>query len=293
MDDLTPVFNYLGEDILQQRLVELTTSFQGCFPVGSDQFNNLAKYNKKLVRKLERWPEKIKTLWQNRTVPVYSPESITKCNQAHSSRVDFANESRKRLQTRLLSDINRLKKKIDDIYRKRDNSEEKYNEQSLSSTAMIQLLNPNDLIERVRISTTLRSSYDSYIWTVQRLANQEKALRTLNRLVMAWIFPIRISCSLCLCLSIVHFRSASSSISWIFLLAANFASEAVSSPLAISSLASFLISSVFASAVTLILNASLQTSFAEFLLSLASLSISSLWLWLIRNIRGTKQVSDH
>ena len=176
MDDLTPVFNYLGEDILQQRLVEITTNFQGCFPVGSDQFNNLAKYNKKLVQKLERWPEKIQTLWQNRVVPVYSPESITKCNQAHSSRVDFANEQRKRLQTQLLSDINRLKKKIDDIYRKRDNSEEKYNEQSLSSTAMIQLLNPNDLIERVRISTTLRSSYDSYIWTVQRLANQEKAL---------------------------------------------------------------------------------------------------------------------
>ena len=117
MEDSTPVFNYLGEDMMQQRLVEITTKFQGCFPVGSDQFNNLAKYSKKLVQKLERWPEKIQTLWQNRVVPVYSTESITKCNQAHVSRVEFANEQRKRLQTQLLSDINRLKKKIEPMHR--------------------------------------------------------------------------------------------------------------------------------------------------------------------------------
>ena len=46
MEDFNPVFNYLGEDMMQQRLVEITTNIQGCFPVGSDQFNNLAKYSK-------------------------------------------------------------------------------------------------------------------------------------------------------------------------------------------------------------------------------------------------------
>ena len=176
MEDSTPVFNYLGEDMMQQHLVEITTSLQGCFPVGSDQFNNLARYSKKLVQKLEKWPEKIQLTWQNRVVPVYSPESITKCNQAHVSRVDFANEQRKRLQTSFLSDINRLKKKIDDVHRKRDSSEEKYNEQALSSTSLIQLLNPREIVERVRISTALRSSYDAYIWTIQRLATQEQSL---------------------------------------------------------------------------------------------------------------------
>ena len=114
--------------------------------------------------------------WQNRIVPVYSPESITKCNQAHVSRVEFANEQRKRLQTSFLSDINRLKKKIDDVHRKRDSSEEKYNEQALSSTSLIQLMDPRDIVERVRISTALRSSYDAYVWTIQRLATQEQSL---------------------------------------------------------------------------------------------------------------------
>ena len=123
MEDHTPVYNYLGEEMMQQHLVEITTSIQGCFPVGSAQHNNLAIYSKKLVQKREKWPEKIQDKWQNRKVPVYSPESITKCNQAHVSRVEYANDQRKRLQTSFLSDINRIKKKIDDVHRKRDSCE--------------------------------------------------------------------------------------------------------------------------------------------------------------------------
>ena len=144
---------------MQQQLVEITNSIQQCFVPGSAQFNNLAKYSKKLVQKREKWPEKIFLTWQNRKVPVYSPESITKCNQARVSQIEFANEQRKRLQTSFLSDINRLKKKIDDVHRKRDSSEEKYNEQALASTAQLQLLGPRDIIERVKLSTSLRSSH--------------------------------------------------------------------------------------------------------------------------------------
>ena len=51
MEDSTPVYNYLGEEMMQQHLVDITTSIQGCFPVGSDQFNNLAKYSKKTCPK--------------------------------------------------------------------------------------------------------------------------------------------------------------------------------------------------------------------------------------------------
>ena len=176
MEEQTSVFNYLGEDMMQQHLVDITHSLQKCFSPGSTQFNTLAKYSKKLVQKREKWPEKIFSTWQNRKVPVYSPESITKCNQARVSQIEFANEQRKRLQAAFLSDINRLKKKIDDVHKKRDSSEEKYNEQALSSTAQLQLLGPRDMTERVRISTALRSSYDAYAWTIQRLATQEQAL---------------------------------------------------------------------------------------------------------------------
>ena len=72
--------------------------------------------------------DKIKSTWQNRKVPVYCPETITKCNTARSSQIDFANDQRKRLKDAFLQDIHRVKKKIDDVHRKRENSEEKYNE---------------------------------------------------------------------------------------------------------------------------------------------------------------------
>ena len=177
MEDSTPIFNYLGEEMMQQHLVDITTSIQKCFSPGSAQFHTLAKYSKKIVQKRKKCPEKIFLTWQNRKVPVYSPESITKCNQARVSQIEFANEQRKRLQAAFLTDINRLKKKIDDVHRKRDSSEEKYNEQALASTAQLQLLGPRDILDRVRISTALRSSYDAYAWTIQRLATQEQSPR--------------------------------------------------------------------------------------------------------------------
>ena len=99
MEDQAPVFNYLGEEMMQQHLVDITNSIQKCFAPGSAQYNTLAKYSEKIVQKQEKWPDKIFTTWQNRTLPVYSFESITKCNQARVSQIEFANEQRKRLQT--------------------------------------------------------------------------------------------------------------------------------------------------------------------------------------------------
>ena len=69
-----------------------------------------------------------------------------------------------------------LRKKINDAHRKRENSEEKYNENALSSTAQLQLLGPWQNNERVRIHAALHSSYDAYAWTVQRLATNEHDL---------------------------------------------------------------------------------------------------------------------
>ena len=107
---------------------------------------------------------------------VYSPESITKINQARISQIEYAKEQRKRLQTAYQNDINRLKKKIDDIHKKRDSNDEKYNNHALSATAQLWLLGPRDRQDQVRIITTLRSSYDSYDWTVQHLVTQEQSV---------------------------------------------------------------------------------------------------------------------
>jgi hypothetical protein len=192
MEENSSVFSYLGEDMMQQQLAEISNSLQQCFDPGSQQFQNLAKYTKKLARKREKWPEKIFATWRNRKVPVYSPESITKCNQARVSQIEFANEQRKRLQTSYLSDINRCKKKLDDVSKKRDTCEEKYNEQALSSQAQLQLLNPRDVIQRVKLSTFLRSAWDSYAWTVQRLVAQEQTHWDELTMLEGELAPIRL-----------------------------------------------------------------------------------------------------
>ena len=100
MEDQHPdsVFRYLGHEISQQQVAELAKTIQGCFDPGTRQFNHVGAYNEKLTKKKERWPDKIRTTWQNRNVPVYCPESITKLNTARTAQIEFANEQRKRLR---------------------------------------------------------------------------------------------------------------------------------------------------------------------------------------------------
>jgi hypothetical protein len=64
MEENSSVFSYLGEDMMQQQLAEISNSLQQCFDPGSQQFQNLAKYTKKLARKREKWPEKIFATWR-------------------------------------------------------------------------------------------------------------------------------------------------------------------------------------------------------------------------------------
>ena len=106
MEDHPPLFNYLGEDMMQQHLLNFTHQIQSCFDPGSLQYQKLATYSDKVVRKREKWPEKIYQAWQNRKVPVYSPETITKVNQARVSQIDFANDNRKCLSPCMFSGYN-------------------------------------------------------------------------------------------------------------------------------------------------------------------------------------------
>ena len=112
MEDQPPnsVF-YLGQEITQQQVAELAHSVQQCFEPGTRQFNTIGAYSKQLTKKKERWPDKIRATWQNRNVPVYCPETITKLNTARASQIDFANDQRKRLRDAFLQDILRVKKK--------------------------------------------------------------------------------------------------------------------------------------------------------------------------------------
>ena len=72
MEDQAPnsVFSYLGQEIMQQQLVDITHSIQQCFDPGTAQFNSLGAYSKKLNQKREKWPDKIYQTWQNRKFPI-------------------------------------------------------------------------------------------------------------------------------------------------------------------------------------------------------------------------------
>ena len=191
MEEHPPLFNYLGEDMMQQHLLNFTHQIQSCFDPSSLQYQKLATFSDKVVRKKEKWPEKIYQSWQNRKVPVYSPETITKVNQARVSQIDFANDNRKRLRSSLEADISRVKRKLDDVHKRRDQCEEKYNETNLSSTAQINLLPSRDVHERIRLSTALRSAYDTYIWTIRRLATQEGSLIDEQNALQNELAPIK------------------------------------------------------------------------------------------------------
>ena len=87
----------------------------------------LATQSNQLAARQERWPQKIISVWRNRTVPVFSAEAITKLNQSHSAEVERVNDNRKRHKDSIRADISRKKKLIDDLQTKRsqtyDNTE--------------------------------------------------------------------------------------------------------------------------------------------------------------------------
>ena len=72
----------------------------------------------RLHSRRERWPQNIISDWKNRSMPVFSAESITKLNQNYLSEVERVNDARKCHKDSLKTDINRKKKHLDDIQSK-------------------------------------------------------------------------------------------------------------------------------------------------------------------------------
>ena len=76
---------------------------------GSEAAIELATQSSQLAARRERWPQKIISVWRNRTVPVFSAEAITKLNQSHSAEVERVNDNRKRHKDSIRADISRKK----------------------------------------------------------------------------------------------------------------------------------------------------------------------------------------
>jgi hypothetical protein len=177
MEEFASTFPYLGEDMLQQTLATFAQNMQKCFVPGTEGYNNLAETTKKLQAKRERWPEKIFQLWKSRDVPVFSPESITKINQAFIAWLENVNEQRRRVRESLKNDIVRLKKKIDDLSVRREKSEEIYNSAELLHRTEQSLLNRSDHSGFNRLQAILNSAYDSYVFSINRISFQEQTMR--------------------------------------------------------------------------------------------------------------------
>ena len=177
MEEYASTFAYLGEDMLQQTLATFAQNMQKCFVPGTPGYDNLAETTKKLQTKRERWPEKIFQLWKSRDVPVFSPESITKINQAFIACLENINEQRRRVRESLKTDIVRLKKKMDDLGVRREKSAEIYNSAELTHRTEQSLLNRGDHAGFNRLQAIYNAAYDAYTFTHTRISFQEQALR--------------------------------------------------------------------------------------------------------------------
>ena len=192
MEEFSSVFPYLGEDMVQQTLATFAQSMQKCFAPGTEGYISLAETSKKLQAKRERWPEKIFQLWKAREVPVFSSESITKINQAFIAWLENVNEQRRRVRESLKSDIVRLKKKLDDLSNRREKSEEVYKTAELLNRSEQSLLRRDDHDGYNRLSALLQSAYESYAFSVARITNQERIVRSELDDIEKDIAPIRL-----------------------------------------------------------------------------------------------------
>ena len=65
---------------------------------------------KRMKSRKEKWPDKILHTWLKRILPLFSPEAITKLQEAYLSWVEEVNETRKRQREALKSDMCRQKR---------------------------------------------------------------------------------------------------------------------------------------------------------------------------------------
>ena len=106
--------------------------------------------------------------------------------------MENVNEQRRRVRESLRSDIGRLKKKLDDIGNKRDKCEEVYKTAELAYRSEVSLIRPNDRDAHDRLHAILTAAYESYAYTVSRLTNQERVVRSELEDIERDIAPIRL-----------------------------------------------------------------------------------------------------
>ena len=169
----------------------LAENIQKTLPPGHEGSQRIAEQIKCLKTKRERWPGKIIKVWQERTLPVFSTESITKLNQAHMSMVEEVNDSRKRQKESLRADINRKKKQLDDLESKREKVVDSYESSVLSCQRELPL-HPQHSFEHARLQAQINSAHEACSNSIQRLHQTEGQLRRDLAVIERNFHPIRL-----------------------------------------------------------------------------------------------------
>lgn len=190
-DNTSSTFNYLGEEMLLNQFSILAENIQKALPAGHESSQRIATQVQNLKTKRERWPGKIINVWQNRILPVFSSESITKLNQAHMSTVEEVNESRKKQKESLRADINRKKKQLDDIDTNREKSHDTY--QTIHVTCQREMyLHRSNTFEYAQLESKIQAAQDSFQLSMDRLNQNELKLRQELTSIENNFHPIRL-----------------------------------------------------------------------------------------------------
>ena len=93
MEFPTNGYSYLNGELIFNQIARALQSVQKSLQPGSLGAAELTDQVERLHSRRERWPQKIISDWKNRSMPVFSAESITKLNQNYLSEVERVNDA--------------------------------------------------------------------------------------------------------------------------------------------------------------------------------------------------------
>ena len=181
---------YFGEELLLTQFSLLAESIQKSLPPDSPGQNAIAQQIIRINSKQEKWPARILQLYRNRTLPVFSMEGVTKLNQAHDAFINNVNETRKRQKESLKSDMNRKKKRLDDLKAEKEKYIDRF-ESIVIAARNEQGFHDITSFEYAQLSSKIASAESAYLSSMQRLTESVNEIENELTLIERDYIPIR------------------------------------------------------------------------------------------------------
>jgi hypothetical protein len=189
--DTTNNYSYFAEEMLLSQFSLLAENIQKALPPDSQGKYEIAQQILRINSKKEKWPSRILSLYRNRTLPVFSMEGVTKLNQAHAAFINDVNDTRRRQQDSLKSDMSRKKKQLDDMKSKKERYIDSYESVVLAARNEQNLYSPNSF-EYAQFSSKIASAEAAYLSSMRRLTSAEDVVSHELTLIERNYIPIRL-----------------------------------------------------------------------------------------------------